>query len=67
MVLSPVKGTLSFENVGSVDVEYAVEAIGAKVAGRMDYIAAPFDCRPDPLTSRSTGRLARVLAGPAAR
>ena len=38
MVLSPVKGTPSFENVGSVDLEYAVEAIGAKVAGRMDYM-----------------------------
>lgn len=34
----PVKGTLSFENVGSVDVEYAVEVIGAKVADRMDHM-----------------------------
>lgn len=34
----PVKGTLSFEKAGSVDVEYAVEAIGAKGAGRMDHM-----------------------------
>jgi periplasmic copper chaperone A len=33
-----VKGTLTFENAGTVDVEFAIEAMGASAASDMDHM-----------------------------